>query len=231
MPAGIVTNGVILRALGGNIRTLKTCRPHSLPFRFLLVAAGALMLMAALAPSANAQSLIAYYNFEDGFRGGPPDYTAEPIAFVQASMVPAARVLTSFPAFAREAPGLTQNVWPTDPDLPRFGLGLSSRTSDHNNAAFDIPLFSSQGLFQNMTISFAISGLQNDGFNQREHKVEHRWRSNIRHISRHTAIPHGPEPIVLSATRSLALLTTSQTSSCELKLHMVDSQMATIFRT
>ena len=35
-----------------------------------------------------AQDLIAYYNFEDGTNNGTPDYTAEPIAFVQASIIP-----------------------------------------------------------------------------------------------------------------------------------------------
>ncbi len=77
---------------------------HSRTFRLLLIVAGALLLMAALAPSANAQSLIAYYNFEDGVRGGPPDYTAEPIAFVQTSMVPGGARPYAFPA-AREAQG------------------------------------------------------------------------------------------------------------------------------
>ena len=169
------------------MRTFKICRPRALPFRLLLIAAGALLLMAALAPRANAQSLIAYYNFEDGVRGGPPDYTAEPIAFVQASMVPGGARPYAFPA-AREAPGLTQNVWPTDPDLPRFGLGLS-RTSDHNNAAFDIPLFSSQGLFQNMTISFAISGLQNDGFNSMNIRWSTDGGATFATFATHTILP------------------------------------------
>lgn len=171
------------------MRALKTCRPRALPCRLLLIVAGALLLMAALAPSANAQSVIAYYNFEDGVRGGPPDYTAEPIAFVQASMVPGGARPYAFPA-AREAPGLTQNVWPTDPDPPVLGLGLS-RSSEHNNAAFDIPLFSSQGLFQNMTISFAISGLQNDGFNS----VNIRWSTDggatFATFATHTILPGG----------------------------------------
>jgi hypothetical protein len=145
------------------MRTFMTCQPRALPFRLLLVVAGVLMLMAALAPSANAQSLIAYYNFEDPVEGGAPDYTAEPIAFVQASMVPGGPNPYAFPAVRETDPGLTLNVWPTDPDTPILGLGLS-RSSLHNGATFDIPLFSSQGFFQNMTFSFAVNSNGN-GFN------------------------------------------------------------------
>ena len=56
---GIVTNGLILRALRGHMReraqTSKRRQPHSLPFRFLLVLAGASLLLTALAPRANAE--------------------------------------------------------------------------------------------------------------------------------------------------------------------------------
>ena len=45
------------------MRKFKTCRTRSLPFRLLLVLAGALLLLAAFAPRANAD-LIVYYNFE-----------------------------------------------------------------------------------------------------------------------------------------------------------------------
>src|SRR5262245_7019526 len=63
MPVGIVTRGVILRALGGYMRKLMRFPPRILRFRLLLILTGALMLMAAFAPRANAD-LIAYYNFE-----------------------------------------------------------------------------------------------------------------------------------------------------------------------
>src|SRR5207248_10982142 len=48
------------------MRKLKTRHPRSLPSRLFLIVAGALLLIAAFAPRANAQ-LIAYSNFE-----GPP---------------------------------------------------------------------------------------------------------------------------------------------------------------
>ena len=47
------------------MRKFKTCRPRALPVRSLVIVAGALLLMAAFAPSAKAD-VIAYYNFEDG---------------------------------------------------------------------------------------------------------------------------------------------------------------------
>ncbi len=52
--------------------------PRRLRFRLLLILAGALMLLAALAPIANAD-LIVYFNFEDSFDGGPPDFTSDVI--------------------------------------------------------------------------------------------------------------------------------------------------------
>src|SRR5881275_97666 len=52
--------------------------PLGLRSRFPLILAGTLLLVAAVAPSANAD-LIAYFNFEDSFDGGPPDFTSDVI--------------------------------------------------------------------------------------------------------------------------------------------------------
>ena len=51
---GIVTNGLILRALRGSTRAQTRRQPHSLSFRFLVLA-GASLLLTALAPRANAE--------------------------------------------------------------------------------------------------------------------------------------------------------------------------------
>src|SRR5207244_988890 len=70
MPAAIVTRGVILRALGENMRKFNKFWPaRSRVFRSLLVVAGVFLLTAALAPKANATVLI-YFNFEDATLGG-----------------------------------------------------------------------------------------------------------------------------------------------------------------
>ena len=84
---GIVKNGVILRVLGGTMRKFKTCSRRSLPFRLLVILAGALLLLAAFAPRANAD-LLRFYDFE-----GP---ASPPFAFGLHSNAPA---LEQGPAF------------------------------------------------------------------------------------------------------------------------------------
>ena len=134
------------------MRKFKTRRPRALPFRLLLVFAGALMLMAAFGPSAKAD-LIAYFNFE-----GPP---TPPYPVNLQSQVPPGFFLTTMttnynPADMSAQPGVALNVPPGDPDPNAIGLGLS-RSAPNSPANFDIPLFTAQGFFQNMSISFAIN--------------------------------------------------------------------------
>ena len=131
------------------MRKFKTRRP----FRSLYVLAGALMLLAAFTPRANAD-LIAYFNFE------PPPLTP-PYPVNLQSQVPPGFLLTTMttnynPADTSAQPGVALNVPVGDPDPNTIGLGLS-RSSLNSPANFDIPLFTPQGLFQNMSISFAIN--------------------------------------------------------------------------
>jgi autotransporter-associated beta strand protein len=74
MPMGIVTNGLILRALRGHMRARANMRrqPHSLPFCLFLAVVAGLLLPTALAPRANAGPTD-YWNFEDpvGLRPRP----------------------------------------------------------------------------------------------------------------------------------------------------------------
>ena len=135
------------------MRKFKTRRPRALTFRSLLVAVlGALLLMAAFGPSAKAD-LIAYFNFE-----GP---TIPPYPVNLQSQVPPGFFLTIMttnynPANMSAQPGVALNVPPGDPDPNAIGLGLS-RSLLNSPANFDIPLFTAQGLFQNMSLSFAIN--------------------------------------------------------------------------
>ena len=135
------------------MRTFKTHRKRALPFRLLLLAAGALMLMGALAPRANA-SLIAYFNFEDSTNGGAPDFTSDvpPGAF-------STTITTNYVAGNMDSlsPGLALNVAPGDLDPNLLALNLR-RSSLNNGAHFDIPLNTAQGFFQNMTVTFATQG-------------------------------------------------------------------------
>jgi hypothetical protein len=139
------------------MRKFKICRPRNLTFRLLLVVAGALLLLAALAPRANAD-LIAYYNMEGPDTPGfPVNLDSHAPAFFSSGNT----LTLSFNAGALvQADGLPENRWPTDPDPNLTGLGLT-RSGDNSPATFDIPLFSVEGIFQDMTLSFAINALGN----------------------------------------------------------------------
>jgi hypothetical protein len=156
MPTGIVTRGVILRALEGNMRKFERFLPRALPFRLLVFLAGALMLLGAFAQKANAD-LIAYFNFE-----GPP---TPPYPVNLQSQVPPGFLLTTMttnytPANTQATAGIPLNVAVGDPDpnLTAFGLRASQANSPAN---FDTPLFSPQGFFSNMTVTFAVSVVGN----------------------------------------------------------------------
>jgi hypothetical protein len=133
------------------MRKFKKFRPRALPFRLFLVVAGALLLMAAFAPSARAD-LIAYFNFEGVPPGPAVNFT---------SQVPPGAVLTTIttnynPAdYETVSPGIPLNVAPGDPDPNLVALGLSA-SALNDPADFDIPL-PSPGLFQDMSISFAVN--------------------------------------------------------------------------
>ena len=146
------------------MRKFKRHQPRSLRFRLLLVAAGALLLMAAFAPRANAQGLIAYYNFEDGVAGTrPPDFTSEPFAFFGAGSPNGDRPITTdygALSMANVTSTFTNNKFAGDPDPSLIGLGLS-RAGANNGSVFNINLNTSQGFFSNMTVSFAVNSLGN----------------------------------------------------------------------
>jgi hypothetical protein len=119
----------------------------------LLVVAGALLLLAAFAPSANA-SLIAYFNFEDTF----PDLTSEcPTCPSPGPGFANTTITTSFNSmdFLNVA-GLLANGAVGDMDPNNQALGMS-RNSANQGAHFDIPLFTPSGFFQNMTLTFAFA--------------------------------------------------------------------------
>ena len=54
------------------MRKFKPRPSHAFAFRLLVILAGALLLLAAFAPSTNAQGLLRYYNFEGPPSGGYP---------------------------------------------------------------------------------------------------------------------------------------------------------------
>ena len=60
------------------MRKFKRFPPHGLRFRLPFILTGTVLLLAALAPTGKAD-LIVYFNFEDSFNGGPPDFTSDVI--------------------------------------------------------------------------------------------------------------------------------------------------------
>lgn len=138
------------------MRKLRIRHPRSLPSRLILIVAGALMLIAAFAPRANAQ-LIAYFNFE-----GPPTppYPVNMMSDVPLGFVSTTLITNYTTADISAGPGIPLNVAPGDVDPNLTSLGLR-RSSLNNGRDFDIQLFSAQGFFQNMTLSFATNGAGN----------------------------------------------------------------------
>src|SRR5437868_340256 len=135
------------------MRKFKPSRPCLLPFRPLLIVAAASLLMSAVAPSTKAD-LIAYFNFEDSTIGGSPDFTSE----ADQGLGIATTIMTNYnPAdITTVSSTFTDNRWPTDVDPPLLALGMAS-TANNSPGDFDIPLLSSTGLFQDMTLSFAVN--------------------------------------------------------------------------
>src|SRR5262245_12819038 len=163
MPPRLVKNGVILQALGGYMRKLT--------FRSLLVLTGALLLMAAFAPGAKAQ-LIAYYNFEGTMTAPyPVNLDSHPPAVFFSSDNTLALSTGANPSVASSGFGASGTVFPDDHTISGAGINLNIAAppvvaNDHSLGAIrsndnilliDIPLFSPQGFFQDMTVSFALN--------------------------------------------------------------------------
>ena len=155
MPAGFVTRDVVPQKLGEQMRELKRFPSRDLRFRLFLILAGALLLLAAFEPRANAD-LIAYFNFEG--TPTPPypvDLTSNSPGIFNTTLT------TTYPAGdTTSTSGIPLNVAIGDPDQNLTAFGLM-RTGTNSPADFDIPLFTPQGFFQNMTLTFATDGRGN----------------------------------------------------------------------
>jgi hypothetical protein len=144
----------------------KQFRSHASAFRLLLFAGGALMVMAAFAPRANAQNeVLVYFNFEDATIPGPPDFESDetpaaggdnPGGGIQHSTI-----TTNF-QFDGAIAGLTENRTAGDIDTVN-DVGLGLRTTVQDNFHF-IQFQVNATAFSNMTLSFAINTAGN-GFN------------------------------------------------------------------
>src|SRR5262245_3901712 len=157
MPVGIVRTGVILRALGGYMRKFMRFPPRTLRFRLLLILAGALMLLAAFAPRANA-TLIRFYDFEG------TDTPPYPVGLQ--SNVPAAETGPATAMFLDNGtPGVNYPVGNTSQEAglnlnvpPGAGANLTAlgiHRSGQSNLGLEIPMPSSQGIYDVTSVSFA----------------------------------------------------------------------------
>ena len=131
---------------------------RALPSRLLVILAGALLLMTAFGPRANATGLIAYYDFEGAATSPfPVNATSHAPAFFDGSNPQRTSTIvgTNLPtgnSMTAEA-GLALNQISA---INNTGLGFH-RTFSFNLVRLDMPLISSQG-FRDMTLSFAIAG-------------------------------------------------------------------------
>jgi hypothetical protein len=148
--------------LGGTMRKFKTCRTRGLVFRPVLLLAGALLLLAAFAPCANAQALIRFYDME-----GSPDTFPYPVNLD--SHTPAietgagttlildngidgvGRMAYDATNTSQQA-GLPMNLPPgAGPNLTSIGFNRSGRS----NLGVEIPLPSQFGIYNVTSVSFA----------------------------------------------------------------------------
>ena len=146
------------------MRKFKGFPPRRIRFRSLLVLTGALILLAAIAPTAKAD-LIAYFNFQDSVNRGPPDFTSDVVGapdFNPGGGVVLTTITTDYTDLQAKAnsPGTTLNRSPGDIDTIRNGSPFLdvelTNPAGNNNKNFDFSVPSSQGLFQDMTLSFAV---------------------------------------------------------------------------
>jgi hypothetical protein len=147
------------------MRKIKRFPWRRLQFRSLLVLAGPLIVVAALAPTANAD-IIAYFNFEDSFDHGPPDFTSDVIGapdFNPGGGVVLTTITTDYTQgeALSDHPGIPLNRTPNDIDRPRINGSpnldlVLSDTGNNNGKHFDFNVFTSGVFYQSMTLSFAV---------------------------------------------------------------------------
>ena len=170
------------------MRKFKTRRSRALPFRLLLILAGALLLTAAFVPRADA-FVVSYFNFEDtGTLPGPvdrtPDKTAndpgdEGIAGNPGGGIePSTTNLTITPApmvGLGTTPGLTDNRTTNDADIvvgnPGSAMFLNDSAKGDTTISFTVNLEFWAGLslsfannsngngFRNVDLSWTVAGM------------------------------------------------------------------------
>jgi hypothetical protein len=207
MPSGIVKNGVILRVLGGTMRKFKTCSPRSLPFRLLVILAGALLLLAAFAPRANAfNGLIRFYDFEPpngpygvGLQSDPPALETGPgfdcfLLQNDGSPFPLLNTARSPgpPIHLNEPPGVTSTE------------SLVIVRSGTTNLNIVMPFNSATGIYDITSVSFASAGSGN-GYQNVQLQMSIDNGVNWTNLSVNTTIPTSITVVTLNVTNGTTL--------------------------
>jgi hypothetical protein len=179
-------------------------------FRFLLILAGALMLIAALVPKADATVLV-YFNFEDAVSGGPFDPESDdvpplgdnPGGGIQHSTITTNLVVTA------AVDGFLDNRTPGDIDTADPGLAMGMRTTPLDDGHW-LQFAVNATFFESMSLSFAIDTAGN-GFNMVE-------------LSYSTTGPGGPFTVVGSqfiATGGVQIITFAVPSGADHQADLV----------
>jgi hypothetical protein len=206
------------------MRKLKTCSPRSLPFRLLLILAGALLLLAAFAPRANADcpACLRFYDFEApngpygvGLNSDPPALEQGPgfnASLLDNDGAPYPIVNT----FRSPGPGIPLNV-PSGagPNLQSLVITRSGQV----NLNIVMPFNSATGIYDIQSVSFASIGSGNGYQNvQLQYSVDNglTWLN----LSLNQTIPTSITVITLNST----LASTLDKPNLLVRLHFTNGQ-------
>ena len=169
MPTGIVKNGVILQVLGGTMRKFKTCSRRSLPFRLLVILAGALLLLAAFAPRANADcpACIRFYDMEAPVGSFGIGQGSHPPAIEQGDVAPFAFLLQNNDGTPYSILNISGEVgnpigainFPAGANPNVLSMGIHRSGTANMNIVMTFP--SVVGIYDIQSVSFASRGSGN----------------------------------------------------------------------
>jgi hypothetical protein len=229
MPARIVKNGVILRVLGGTMRKLKTCSRRSLPFRLLVILAGAFLLLAAFAPCANADcpACIRFYDMEAPTGIGGVGHGSHAPAIETGDIPPFTMLFLNNDGTAYNAanlsgvnvPAVGATNFPAGANPNVLSLKVVSSGAANLNIVFTFP--SVAGIYDIQSVSFASVGSGN-GFQQVQLQMSTNGGGLWTNLSVITTIPTTLTTIVL--TNTLNVGGTIGQPSLLIRLHFVNGQ-------
>jgi hypothetical protein len=206
------------------MRKFRTSSSRSLPFRLLVIVAGALLLLAAFAPSANADcpACIRFYDFEGVPTAPYPVGLNSDMPALEQGPAFAATLTTTggapYPTVRTSAEaGLPVNVpVGAQPNLHSLGLHRSGAGPLNVNMAF----FSATGVYNITSISFAVAGNGN-GFRNVNLLISTNGGTTFTTLSGPLAIPNGPGTIL---TFTIPAGTTLNIPSLVLQLNFTNGQ-------